>query len=210
MAKPTQNTEQAILAAAKQEFLLKGYDGARTTSIAEKAGVTHAMLHYYFRTKKNIFECIVDNEMGLLVESVLKVFGESTLPLKERLRDCISCHFDFIRANPDLPRFIINEVITRPEHHEILRKRITVIIAKLAGETQREINEAAARGEIEQMDIRMIMLDILSLNIFPFLAFPLIQPLFGELTEDQEKFFEMRKAETIETITRRIEKQTQI
>ena len=60
------------------------------------------------------------------------------------------------------------------------------------------------------MDIRMIMLDILSLNIFPFLAFPLIQPLFGELTEDQEKFFEMRKAETIETITRRIEKQTQI
>ena len=52
MAKPTQNTEQAILAAAKQEFLLKGYDGARTTSIAEKAGVTHAMLHYYFRTKR--------------------------------------------------------------------------------------------------------------------------------------------------------------
>ncbi|MBQ2779515.1 MAG: helix-turn-helix transcriptional regulator, partial [Bacteroidaceae bacterium] len=44
-----QSKEQQILAAAEQEFLTRGYDGARTTSIAQAAGVTHAMLHYYFR-----------------------------------------------------------------------------------------------------------------------------------------------------------------
>lgn len=45
------NKEQAILEAAEREFIVKGFAGARTTSIAEAAGVTHAMLHYYFRTK---------------------------------------------------------------------------------------------------------------------------------------------------------------
>ena len=48
--KPAQKREQAILEAAEREFLKKGFDGARTTSIAAAAGVTHAMLHYYFRT----------------------------------------------------------------------------------------------------------------------------------------------------------------
>ena len=33
-----QTKEQAILLAAEQEFLSKGYDGARTTSIADAAG----------------------------------------------------------------------------------------------------------------------------------------------------------------------------
>lgn len=53
MNKPDKiNNEQLILEAAEEEFLTKGYDGARTTSIARKAGVSHAMLHYYYRTKK--------------------------------------------------------------------------------------------------------------------------------------------------------------
>ena len=48
----TKDTESEILKAAEQEFMLKGFDGAKTTSIAHAAGVTHAMLHYYFRTKE--------------------------------------------------------------------------------------------------------------------------------------------------------------
>ena len=58
--KPAQKREQAILEAAEREFLKKGFDGARTTSIAAAAGVTHAMLHYYFRTKEQLFERILD------------------------------------------------------------------------------------------------------------------------------------------------------
>ena len=45
----TLSTEEKILKAAEHEFLVKGFAGARTTSIASAAGVTHAMLHYYFR-----------------------------------------------------------------------------------------------------------------------------------------------------------------
>ena len=105
----TKDTESEILKAAEQEFMLKGFDGAKTTSIAHAAGVTHAMLHYYFRTKEQLFERILTEKVQLMSESVLAAFGQPGLPLLERLKDGVTCHFDFIAANPQLPRFIVNE-----------------------------------------------------------------------------------------------------
>ena len=55
MKEETSNTEQSILKSAEKEFLKKGFSGSKTTEIAKEAGVTHAMLHYYFRTKENLF-----------------------------------------------------------------------------------------------------------------------------------------------------------
>ena len=79
MTKPAKNKEQTILEAAEREFLNKGFAGARTTSIAEAAGVTHAMLHYYFRTKEQLFERILDEKMRLMSQSVLTAFGQPGL-----------------------------------------------------------------------------------------------------------------------------------
>ena len=205
-AKPARNKEQAILEAAEQEFLNKGFAGARTTSIAEAAGVTHAMLHYYFRTKEQLFERILDEKMRLMSQSVLTAFGQANLPLDERIRDGIARHFDFIAKNPDLPRFIVNEVFSQPERYEAMRMRIRAIAEVLMRDIQRELDEAAARGEIRCVDVRMLMLDIISLNVFPFIAYPVIEPILGDFTADRERFFELRKAENIETIMLRLKK----
>ena len=62
--------EAAILKAAEEEFLTKGYAGARTTEIAKVAGVSHTMLHYYFRTKENLFNCVYEQKVKLLSESI--------------------------------------------------------------------------------------------------------------------------------------------
>ncbi|MBS4764617.1 TetR/AcrR family transcriptional regulator [Alistipes sp. kh20] len=207
MTEQTQNKEQAILEAAEREFLAKGFDGARTISIARAAGVTHAMLHYYFRTKENIFERILDEKMRLMGELVMTTFGRPGLPLLERLRDGIARHFDFIVVNPDLPRFIVNEVFARPERHEVMRQRLRKIMDDLLSGMQSQLDESAARGETEPMDARMLMLDIISLNVFIFIAYPIIEPILGDLTADRERFFELRKQENIETIMRRLKKQ---
>ena len=53
--------EQEILLAASEEFFEKGYDGTSTAVIARKAGVTHAMVNYYFRTKEQLFLKILDD-----------------------------------------------------------------------------------------------------------------------------------------------------
>ncbi|WP_418442519.1 TetR/AcrR family transcriptional regulator [Alistipes sp.] len=202
--KPAQKREQAILEAAEREFLKKGFDGARTTSIAAAAGVTHAMLHYYFRTKEQLFERILDEKMRMMGQSVLAAFGDARLPLPERLRNGIERHFDFIAANPDLPRFIVNEVFARPERYEAMQRQIRSLMGVMLIDTQRALDEAADRSEIRRIDVRMLMLDIISLNVFVFIAYPILEPLLGDLTADRERFFELRKAETVETVMRRL------
>lgn len=199
------NKEQAILEAAEKEFLAKGFAGARTTSIAQAAGVTHAMLHYYFRTKEHLFERILDEKMRLLGHAILTTFGDKRLPLRQRLRDGISDHFDFIAENPDLPRFIVNEVFSSPERYEVMQRRIAEIAGRMLADLQHELDASAARGETDPVDARMLLLDIVSLNIFIFVGEPIIMPIFaGTSPIDRERFLAQRKEENIETIMRRI------
>lgn len=204
------NTEQLILEAAEQEFFTKGFGGARTAVIAEKAGVTHAMLHYYFRKKEYLFERIVAKNISLLAQTITAAMGNSDLPIVERLKSGIAAHFDLIAANPQLPRFFLNEVLSRPEHYHIMYERIKEVSEKLAT-LQKDVDEASGRGEIEQVDIRMLLISLLSLNVFPFIAYAFIEPvsneLLGGMMADREKYLAMRKAENIEMIMRRIKKQ---
>ena len=202
-----QSKEQQILAAAEQEFLTRGYDGARTTSIAQAAGVTHAMLHYYFRTKEQLFERIVDEKFETMSHSMFAIMGDPSLPIVERIKGGIEAHFDFVAQNPLLPRFVINEIISRPERYNVLYKRVGAIIDNVYRGLQSEINRSAERGEIERVDIKMLFISIMSLNIFTFLAYPFMEPLMGELMVNRERFLAERKAENIETILRRIKKQ---
>ena len=70
MGKEKKSTRQMILEAADAEFLEKGYDGTTTASIAARAKVTHAMLHYYFQTKENLFEMFIHGKMSLVNEAL--------------------------------------------------------------------------------------------------------------------------------------------
>lgn len=90
------DTESRILQAAEEEFLLKGLEGARTTAIAERAGVTHAMLHYYFRTKNMLFERIIEEKMRNAGNIMQAVFVLGDMPLMERVKRGVEQHFDFI------------------------------------------------------------------------------------------------------------------
>ncbi len=200
------DTEQRILQAAEEEFLQKGLEGARTTTIAERAGVTHAMLHYYFRTKGMLFERIISEKMQQVGNIMLTVFVSDDRPLIDRIKLGVEQHFDFIAAHPDLPRFVIQEIYTHPERHEMMRSQISGIVDRLLGDLQRQIDRSAAAGDMAWVDARMLFLDIISLNIFSFICFPIIKPLLGELTADEKGFLEKRKAENVAVIMKRLKR----
>lgn len=200
-----QSKEQQILEAAEREFLKKGYDGARTTSIAKAAGVTHAMLHYYFRTKEQLFERFIDKKMSEVVPLLTHLFGNSDLPLVERIEETISVHFDFVATNPDLPRFLINEILPYKERCDLFYSKVANFLY-FFNNLQREVNEAAARGEVEQFNVLLLFQSILSLNIFPSLMANMIENLMSNNEQSMKEIFAQRKAENIELIMRRIKK----
>lgn len=200
-----QSTEERILEAAVQEFMTKGYAGARTTAIAEAAGVTHAMLHYYFRTKDKLFDRIIESKIGTLRDIMLASLGDPTIPLFDKIKSAIETHQDFIAANPELPRFMINEVLSRPDRMpkviEQLKHHTPLVVQSL----QRQIDEYADRGLCRRVDAGILMLDIVSLNIFPFSAKPMVNALLGGMMENPQAFVEARKIENVETIMKKLQ-----
>ena len=200
------DTESRILQAAEEEFLLKGLEGARTTAIAERAGVTHAMLHYYFRTKNMLFERIIEEKMRNAGNIMQAVFVLGDMPLMERVKRGVEQHFDFIAANTNLPRFVIQEIYSHPERHEIMRSQVLTITKDWLCDLQRHIDESAATKATEWIDARMLLLDIVSLNLFAFIGYPFVSLMFDGLVTDKKVFFEKRKAENVELIMRRLKK----
>lgn len=199
-------TETAILEAAEQEFLNKGFAAARTTSIAEAAGVTHSMLHYYYRTKEQLFEKIIASKMEYLSQTLLAPFGDPTFPLMERLRKGISNHFDFLVENPDLPRFILNEVAAGSFPLDGIKNVLTKTVSSLVDNLQQALDESASRGQTAEVKAQDLMLDIVSLNVFTFVGRPLINVILPDSTKNKKAFLEARKAENIEIIMKRLKK----
>mgnify|MGYP001217578193 CR=1 FL=1 len=62
--KDSEQTKKKILMAAINEFAEKGFNGARMSSIAAKAGVNQALLHYHFESKENLYHHIFQVAMG--------------------------------------------------------------------------------------------------------------------------------------------------
>lgn len=204
MKTDNKDTEQRILEAAVREFSTKGFDGARTTAIAADAGVTHAMLHYYFRSKEKLFERIYTDKMQFIMNLVFGALGESGKDLLTRLRNGIIYHFDFLLANAELPAFIINTMSSRPELFDGVKAKIAVEARQRFDALQAEFDAAAADGIVARIDVSMLLADIVSLNIFPFLAFRLMMPVLGYASDEYEVFMQKKKMENVETILRRL------
>lgn len=201
--KEEQKTEQAILDAAEIEFLDKGFVLTKTTEIAARAGVNHALLHYYFRTKENLFEKVFEKKVHELSESLLATIGKDR-PFLDCLKGGVEAHFDFIASNPQLPHFIFNELIQNPSRLEKCKPLIAPVLAAVYNTMKIGIAKSVKEGIIRDIDPMHLMYDIVSMNVVVFV----MQPVIGEVIEVEGKqyadFLKQRKAENVETILSRL------
>src|SRR3954464_12285240 len=102
-----------ILAAARAEFIAKGFRNARMQSIARAAGVNHALLHYYFGSKEKLYEAAL-REILHTIWTALR--GEMhALPQKasfeELLRTLLKAHARIIAGQNGFLPFILREFL---------------------------------------------------------------------------------------------------
>jgi TetR/AcrR family transcriptional regulator len=103
-------TEERILEAATAQFAAHGYFGARTQAIADAAGVNKAMLHYYFRSKENLYGQVIKAAFVRILTQV----GQAWLykgPLESRLQEVIDSYMDNYASNPGFLKIILREVV---------------------------------------------------------------------------------------------------
>lgn len=73
--KPRDRHFLTILQAAEEEFALHGLKGARMQSIANRANLPKANIHYYFKTKTSLYLAVLDN----IMETWNNFFDEATI-----------------------------------------------------------------------------------------------------------------------------------
>lgn len=173
MADTNNATKKKILSAAKVVFLEKGFDGARMQEIANKAGINKSMLNYYFRFKENLFEAIFEEEFSKLVPKI-NIIMNSDKPLSYKISTFVDTYIDLFIENPFIPSFVLNELNKNPEKIvKILEKydiNPHIFISQLNKETESNDNNP--------INLVSLIVNILSLCIFPFIGRPILNAVF--------------------------------
>ena len=182
-------TEEKIYEAARRIFILKGMEGTRMQEIADEAGMNKALLHYYFRSKENLFKAVFKDTFTKFFIKVKDTLF-SDISAKAKLIVFIDHYIDLIEANPYVPQFIINEINRDPKVLELLMFESGVEPRKIL---ELFLNEVQSTN-LSKLDPRHIVISLLGMLIFPFVARPLLQMVY--FNDDQEaynKFLSERK-----------------
>lgn len=200
MAKKETDKELLILACAEEEFLSKGYVNTKTTEIAKHAGVTHAMLHYYYRTKENLFEIILEKKVELLTGMFLFSLRREDLAFTDKLKKGIEDHFDFVAANPKLPNFIFSEIISNELRKKQFLKLLKPKAIEIIEDLKKNLKEEELKGKVKYIEPQDLLYTIISLNVFSILASPVIKGIMDISEKQYSEFKEHRKKQNVEFI----------
>lgn len=103
------DTEQKILEASIKVFTEKGYLGSSTKEIAEVAGVAEMTLFRKFKSKKNLFESMIQSTLEHELKSVLEI--DMFLEFTEFIHTLLHTLLTNLSKNIELIRMIIQESI---------------------------------------------------------------------------------------------------
>ena len=169
----TENTEFEILEAAKDIFQQKGMAGARMQEIADKAKINKALLHYYYRSKQLLFEAVFKSAFSLLAPQLNKVLNDDS-ELFEKIESFTDNYVSFVVKHPYLPNFVIQELNKNPEFVNTLRAQKNFPSME---KFSLQVTESIQKGLIRSIEAEQLLINILSLNIFPFIGQPLLMAL---------------------------------
>jgi TetR/AcrR family transcriptional regulator len=203
MTENDKQTEEKIFDAATEVFVDKGMDGARMQDIATHAGINKALLHYYFRTKDQLFNAVFEMIARKVLKKFAPVFDEN-LSLEEKIRFFFREHIAFLQENPKLPGFILNEINRNPARIKKLLNNID--IENLWQKLYEQHKEELKKYNITEATMPQIMVSIAALSVFPFAARGLIEGILGKIGIDFNDYIEQRKEFAAEFVIKAVTK----
>jgi len=194
------DTERQIFDAALQEFARKGKDGARMQAIADRADINKAMLHYYFRSKDQLYEQV----FGFTMRRFMASFGASLREaptFAETLRAFVDGYITFIRDNEHAMRLMLNENLSGGSALGRHLKRIDASDAAPPPTVLVERIEAAVdAGEIRAVDPWHTVLSVISMCLFFFATEPTVRVIHPTANADWNAFIDARKEHVFDLV----------
>ncbi|MBX2874947.1 MAG: TetR/AcrR family transcriptional regulator [Saprospiraceae bacterium] len=190
MSRMNQKTKAKILAAAETVFHENGFKGARTTLIAKKAGVSRTMLHYYYSTKEELFQEVLQHSFGFFLQHAQDMFTVEG-DLKTMIEQLIDLLYEVLTAKPGLASFMVNILNDTPE----MITALPVIQEEKLPARLDELLDQAKREQQIKTDItgENLLLNIYGLCVIPYLTAPLIRFKENRSEQEMHAFLQQRK-----------------
>lgn len=192
-------TEKNILEAAGKVFTRKGFAAARMDDIAKEAGINRALLHYYFRSKDKMFDLIFDQRVNEFF-SGLGVIMFSEKSLEEKIRAIVEHEITILIAHPYLPIFVLQEMNQNPERMLEHAQKAGAHPSMLLKNFSVQIKEEIKKGKIRAVDPSQLLMNIMSMAIYPFIAKPVLKTILETDDVGFEMVMKMRKKEVTDFI----------
>jgi AcrR family transcriptional regulator len=168
---------QKLLDAARALFIAKGFGNVGTRELARAAGVSPAMIPYYFGDKQGLYDALIDDAIGRVLGRLQRLAAApKSAPTEDPIDAFLSVYLATLIAEPWIPQLLVREVLA---HDSPFRRRFREHFATPA----RAALGALLRGEQERgtlrpdLDLELTTLSLVGMTAFPFL----VHPVLGEV-----------------------------
>lgn len=194
--------EEEILIAAEEEFFNNGYDATSTATIAKRAGVTHAMVNYYFRTKEKLFMQILDNHVYDLLKS-LKPLMQADGNVAKVAVDASKVIFDKLDKDRRFP-FLLSDISrTHPDFLSRYKETFDTVCKDSVRMHTIRLEKCIAEGQVVGCTMNDIYNAVLELAAGPFLTLPVLENVAGYTPDMIDAFLENRREEMVRLLQAR-------
>ncbi len=171
-ADPAQ-TRTNILDAAEEEFAHHGFHGTRMVAIAERAGVTHGLLHYYFDSKDRLYDQVVGRLFGRHLALVQSLLGSAD---HVSVRELVVQSFELFWEYPNQVRIMLWEMASGDDRVERSMKPFyEALVDALPG-----LNDDSPAICAHDHDPRDVYTTLLGALVVYFFRDPSLKLLFGK------------------------------
>jgi len=188
------NATEKILSSARQEFAEYGLAGARVDRIASKAGVNKAMIYYYFRSKENLYQTIISQQLSKIKTLAEEIITAEVTP--ESLCLKLAEFYNSLFENQEnLIPILLREVASGGERIRTILKQI-IAEKRLDTKVKEVIDIGKKRGLFREVDTKQAIISFMGMNLFYLIMAPIINSIWE--IKDEKKFREKRPQEIVE------------
>jgi AcrR family transcriptional regulator len=148
-------SQQAILAAGRDEFHEHGLGGARVDRIAERAAVDKRLIYYYFKNKDQLFQAVLEDAYRSIREAEQGLHLKE-LPPPDALRALTAFTWNYYLEHPEFMTLLNSANLHRARHLEgstRARSLNSPLIQTLGEVLERGRRDGVFRGGVDPMQL---------------------------------------------------------
>lgn len=191
MASKDKKTEQHIIDTAMHVFFTEGRLHATTQDIADAARVNRTLIHYYFKSRDQLFDAVFERARLESIRETQSVLG-AAMPFRNKIEQFVEVFLLRLQTYP----FLEISMTASIQEGIYLKDNPEVFMQQFIAEVQQEMD----KGTIQRSNPVHFIMNLFSLVVYPFIVKPLNQHLFGLNEQEYENIVKERKTVILNTL----------